>query len=156
MHTIMSIHPSRCAFSALKLGRGGAHRHLFDEPGPNCSTFIQRSRNCHINVTIWTFMQFWCIKVGPTGNPVLHEFSCPLSLARSDMSFINYYSRTPSYLIQRRIIGSHQHAQNSANAVEALCQNALQLKNECKSLTSVAIMHKMNRTTLYQLSKPGT
>ena len=46
--------------------------------------------------------------------------------------------------------------QTPVNAVEALHQNALLLKNECKSPISVAIMHKMNHTTLYQLSKPGT
>ena len=46
-------------------------------------------------------------------------------------------------------------AENSAHAAEALRQNALLPKNEFKSLTSVAIMDKVNRTTHYRLSKPG-
>ena len=53
------------------------------------------------------------------------------------------------------VIRSHQRAENSANALEALRQNALLPKEERKSLNSIAKMYQMQHTTLSRLSKPA-
>ena len=53
------------------------------------------------------------------------------------------------------VIKSHRRAENSANALEALGQNALLPKEERKSLNSIVKMYKMQHTTLSRLSKPG-
>ena len=89
-----------------------------------------------------------------------HKFSCPLELPSMIGRVIYHLSTTmvgsPPSQYKKRVIRSHQRAENSAHAAEALRQNALLPKNEFKSLTSVAIMDKVNRTTHYRLSKPGT
>ena len=56
---------------------------------------------------------------------------------------------------KKRVIRSHQRAENSANALEALRQNALLPKEERKSLNLIAKMYKMQHTTLSRLSKPA-
>lgn len=56
---------------------------------------------------------------------------------------------------KKHVIKSHQCAENSAKALEALNQNALLPKNERKSVKSIAIMHNVHHATLYQCLKPG-
>ena len=59
--------------STLNMGRGRAHEHLFNRPGPNGGTFIPRTQNCYINVVIWVCMWSCCIQVGPTGKWKWHS-----------------------------------------------------------------------------------
>ena len=56
---------------------------------------------------------------------------------------------------KKRVMRSHQRAENSANALEALHRNALLPKEERRSLRSIAKMYKMHHSTLSRLSKPG-
>ena len=87
---------------------------------------------------------------------LLGKIPCPLELPSVFRRVICHLIATmvgcPPSGHKKRVIKSHQHAKNSANALDALHQNALL---PCKSLNSIAKMYKMQHTTLSWLSKPG-
>ena len=90
---------------------------------------------------------------------LLCSIPCPLALPSAFRRVICHLLATmvgrPPSGHKKRAMRSHQCAENSANAVEALHQNALLPKEERRSLRSIAKMYKMQHSTLSRLSKPG-